>query len=137
MRGQTPYGGRSEFTSIIFSVIILDRYHSLCESNQRFAQWKHCVEFEKMKGYKASATKAQLNYIQLLMDQEGYDNDDLFNIYGKEIEDLTKEEASGMINWLKGEAKPANNPLVKRALEQNDALPKRVYILDREKIFKR
>jgi hypothetical protein len=46
-----------------------------------------------MKGYKASATKAQLNYIKLLMDQEGYDNDDLFNIYGKEIEDLTKEEA--------------------------------------------
>jgi len=90
-----------------------------------------------MKGYKASATKAQLNYIQLLMDQEGYDNDDLFNIYGKEIEDLTKEEASGMINWLKGEAKPANSPLVKRALEQKDASPKRVYVLDREKIFKR
>ena len=90
-----------------------------------------------MKGYKASATKAQLNYIQLLMDQEGYDNDDLFNIYGKEIEDLTKEEASGMINWLKGEARPANNPLAKRALEQNDASPKRVYVLDREKIFKR
>ena len=36
------------------------------------------------------------------MDQEGYDDDDLYNIYGKEIADLTKEEASGMIGWLKG-----------------------------------
>jgi hypothetical protein len=90
-----------------------------------------------MKGIKVGATEAQLNYIQYLMAQEGYDNDDLFNIYGKEIEDLTKEEASGMINWLKGDAKPANNPLVKRALKQNNGSPKRVYVLDREKIFKK
>jgi hypothetical protein len=91
-----------------------------------------------MKGFKASATGAQLNFIRRLMDQECYDDDDLFNIYGKEIEHLTKEEASGMINWLKGEAKLANNPIVKKnALEMNDTSSKRVYVLDRKKIFKR
>lgn len=90
-----------------------------------------------MKGFKGGATEAQLNFIRHLMDQECYDNDDLFNIYGKEIEGLTKEEASGMIQWLKGEAKPANNSLVKKALERNNTSPKRVYVLNREKIFKR
>ncbi len=71
------------------------------------------------------------------MDQEGYDDDDLYNIYGKEIADLTKEEASGMIGWLKGEAKPAHNPLIKRALAPNSPSPKRVYLLDRDKTFKK
>lgn len=34
---------------------------------------------------KTSGGESQLNYIQFLMEREGYDNDDLYNIYDKEI----------------------------------------------------
>lgn len=90
-----------------------------------------------MRNFGTSATDAQLQYIRYLMDQEGYDDDDLYNIYGKEIENLTKEEASGMIGWLKGEAKPAHNPLIKRALVRNASSPKKIYRLDRDKTFRK
>jgi hypothetical protein len=83
------------------------------------------------------ATKAQLHYIRYLMAQEGYDDDDLYNIYGKKISDLTKKEASGMIGWLKGEAKPADNPIIKKAVTEKTLFPQKVYVLDRGKTYKR
>ncbi|NLW34348.1 MAG: hypothetical protein GXY80_02545 [Syntrophorhabdus aromaticivorans] len=90
-----------------------------------------------MNSLRTEATEAQLQYIRYLMAQEGYDNDDLYNIYGKEIQDLTRKEASGMIGWLKGEAKPADNPLIRKAVREKTVSPQKVYVLDRDKTYKR
>lgn len=52
---------------------------------------------------KTKPTQKQLDYARKLMEELGYDCDDIYEIHGKDFYDLTRTEVSQLIDDLKDE----------------------------------
>lgn len=52
---------------------------------------------------KMKPTFKQLGYARKLMAELGYDCQDIYEMYGKDFDDLTRREVSQLIDYLKDE----------------------------------